>query len=101
MPNTSLFELCKKLQELYSEMASNAIKQRWSELPSQQEEANLLVAILQTLSWDFISKDQRTAIAGLIKKILEDQKAIQLEVRDWQSDIAPLLASFDARPPRK
>lgn len=99
MATQSIFDLLQTLQKLYSEMALNAVRQNWLELPKQQGEANSLAALIQAQSWETISKGQRIAVSSMIEKILASQKTIKGEIADWQSDIAPLLASFDARPP--
>lgn len=100
-PSALLLGLYQELQQLHTQMAANAVCQRFIELPGQQAQADALVARIQAIPAAPLPAELRLMISGLIKTILADQKLIKTEIADWQSDIQPLLESFDAYPPGK
>lgn len=100
-PSASLVGLYQELQKLHAAMVKNAVCQRFTELPDQQSQVDTLVARIQTISPSSLSAEQQATISGLVRDILANQQLIKTEIADWQSDICPLLASFDAYPPGK
>ncbi|MCG2578867.1 hypothetical protein LZ012_17875 [Dechloromonas sp. XY25] len=100
-PSVSLIGLYQELQKLHAAMATNAVCQRFTELPDQQSQVDTLVARIQTIPPLRLSAEQQAMISGLIKDILANQLRIKAEIADWQNDVSPFLASFDAHPLRK
>lgn len=100
-PPETVLALYHDLHKLHTEMAASAVGQRFTELPQQQEQVNAVVTRLQSTSLSRLSAEQRAMISSAIGDILAKQQVIKSEIADWQSDILPLLASFDAHPPGK
>lgn len=100
-PSVSIIGLYQELQKLHAAMATNAVCQRFTELPDQQSQVDTLVAAIKTTPPSRLSAEQQAMISDLIRDILANQDRIKTEIADWQSDVAPFLASLDAYPPGK
>lgn len=94
----SLINLLDQLQSLFASMRASAVSQSWAEVLEHQQQANHLASLIQTQNWSHIAGANRQHVSDVIKRILVDQEKIKCEIADWKSDVAPLLASFDAHP---
>lgn len=95
---TSQLDLYEKLDILLGQMADAALAADWDRAIGLDRETDQVLAALRTsvaAGANRIQAEERSKIAALITRVLEKQTVIRAEIKSWQEDIAPFLATID------